>query len=715
MIETVLSRLEGLQWRGQRGYAKCPAHDDRRRSLSLALGRDGQLLLKCHAGCTLEAVVTALQMELKELWPEEGHELPSWLDKLRPREDSDAEIIYDYVDETGRLLYQVIRYPDKQFRQRRPEGAVWVWNLNGVRRVLYRLPELIAGNKAEPILICEGEKDVESLIALDCPATTGPGGAGKWSAEFGDFLKDRDVVILPDNDKAGKTHADLVSSALVGIAKSIKVLNLPGLAEHGDVTDWLALPHMNPVLELAELIANTKEREAEKEAASQPAAPAVELKADHFNADRFLAAHGETVRWSPELGRYFVWDGAWWREDRTERVQGLALGVVDNLRPWVAEATGDEFRHRAAHYSASARAGRIEALLQVARAQLAVGVDELDQHPYLIACPNGEVDLRTGELRPSDPAHLLTKGVDIPYDSEAKSELWQGFLLMTFDGDRELVVFVQRLLGYATTGAVREHIAAVPWGSGANGKSTLIGAVQDLLGELAITAPEGLFTQTQHQPHPERIAALRGRRLVVCYELENRAVLAEGLVKTLTGGDRLSAREMHGRRFDFAPTHKIMVVTNHKPRVRGTDESIWRRLRLVPFEHTVRLEEQDPNLRRKLVEDSGQALLAWLVQGAVAWYEYGLGSAGKIEQATAAYRAEQDTFAAFLTDCTEDAPGARTPLKEFWEAWREWCDSAGERPGRQQDFSTAMEAHGGCLETYQGIRFVRNLISRGAS
>jgi putative DNA primase/helicase len=439
----------------------------------------------------------------------------------------------------------------------------------------------------------------------------------------------------------------------------------------------------------------------------------VELAGDHLNASRFLEAHSGQVRWSPELDRWFVWSDAWWQEDRTERVQDLALEVIDGLREWVAEASGNEFRHRAAHYAASSRAGRVEAMLQVARPRLVVGVEELDQRPYLLACLNGEVDLRTGELHPAERSHLLTRGVKVEYDPLAQSDLWEQFLETTFDRDADLIAYVQRSIGYAATGTIREHVALVYHGTGANGKSTLLGAIQDLLGELALTAPEGLFTQVQHEPHPERIAALRGRRLVSCFELENRATLAEGLVKTLTGGDRLSAREMYGRRFDFAPSHKLVIVTNHRPRVRGTDESIWRRLRLVPFEHTIRPEDQDGTLRQRLVQEHGPAVLGWIVQGAVAWYSEGLGESRKVTQATAAYRAEQDTFSAFLEDRTAESPRARTPVGELWQAWREWSEASGERPGRKQDFSAALESHGIELETYNHQRYARDLISAG--
>ena len=280
----------------------------------------------------------------------------------------------------------------------------------------------------------------------------------------------------------------------------------------------------------------------------------------------------------------------------------------------------------------------------------------------------------------------------VAYDPDAQSKEWEDFVAEIFLDDRELVAFGQRLLGYCLTGAVREHVLAVFYGSGSNGKSTLVGVVQDLLGDrLTMAAPEGLVVNQHHEPHPERIASLRGKRLVVSSELEAKAVLAEQLVKALTGGDTLSARELYGRRFGFAPSHKIVLLTNHRPRVRGTDNAIWRRLRLVPFAFTVPPERQDGDLRRRFVEEQAAAVLTWLVYGAVAWHEIGLGTAKAVDEATSAYRESQNTLAHFLAECTVEAPGQRTKLGHLYERWRAWCDVAGERVGRQQDFTTALE------------------------
>jgi putative DNA primase/helicase len=248
-------------------------------------------------------------------------------------------------------------------------------------------------------------------------------------------------------------------------------------------------------------------------------------------------------------------------------------------------------------------------------------------------------------------------------------------------------------------------------GPGANGKSTLVGILQDILGEHAITAPEGLVIRNDHQaqPHPERIAALRGRRLIVSNELEQRATLAEQTVKMLTGGDALSARELYGRRFNFNPTHKVLLISNHKPKVRGTDHAIWRRIRVVPFETIIPVDQQDPDLRRRLVEDHGTAVLAWLVRGAVSWHADGLGSAGVVDIATEEYKSTQDTFGAFLDECTVVVPQKRCKVGDLFNIWRQWCERSGERPGRKQDFSAALSDHGFLVETYQNAKSVVGL------
>jgi hypothetical protein len=223
-------RALGASKAGQGWKARCPAHEDRVASLSIASGAAGGWVLHCHAGCSPESVLSAVGLSMVDLMP------------ATATATSRIVATYDYHDEQNRLLYQQVRYLPKSFRTRRPDGrGGWIWNLRDTRRVPYRLPELLAAaSRPDPVFAPEGEADVEALVALGAIATTNVGGAGKWRADYNDALRGRYVVILPDNDAPGREHAHSVAQALHGVAAFVKVLELPGLPPKGDVSDWLA-------------------------------------------------------------------------------------------------------------------------------------------------------------------------------------------------------------------------------------------------------------------------------------------------------------------------------------------------------------------------------------------------------------------------------------------------------------------------------------------
>src|SRR4051794_38394847 len=248
-VERIARQLGGARKNGAGWDCRCPAHDDQEPSLSLSVGEDGRLLWCCHTGCDQAAVLGGLRKrgvlpngDAREAKPKAGK----------------GRIVaeYDYTDESGGLLFQAVRYQPKRFKQRRPDGrGGWAWDLEGVRRVLYRLPEVLA---AEEVLIVEGEKDADRLRALGLVASTNPQGAGKWRPEYVEFLIGKRVVVLPDNDEAGRKHAGKVAASLRGKAASVKVLELPGLPEKGDASDWLAAGHTAD--ELRRLIDGAEER-----------------------------------------------------------------------------------------------------------------------------------------------------------------------------------------------------------------------------------------------------------------------------------------------------------------------------------------------------------------------------------------------------------------------------------------------------------------------
>ncbi|MFA5877543.1 MAG: hypothetical protein WC880_04245 [Candidatus Paceibacterota bacterium] len=229
-IKKVLPKLEGVKGGGGQWTARCPSHEDKRSSLSVSENPNGKVLLHCHAGCDTETIVAAIDLEVKDLFQDTG--------KAAKRKIT----AYDYVDEQGSLLYQVVRYRPKDFRQRRPDGnGDWTWNLKDTRRVLYRLPQVLTAVKhGKTIFVVEGEKDSDALRDLGFVTTCNAGGAGKWLDGYSKALNGAHVVILPDNDEPGRKHAEAARTALEGGAASVKVLQLPGLPEKGDVSDWIA-------------------------------------------------------------------------------------------------------------------------------------------------------------------------------------------------------------------------------------------------------------------------------------------------------------------------------------------------------------------------------------------------------------------------------------------------------------------------------------------
>lgn len=262
-LDLVLGKLEGVVTRGGYWMARCPAHEDREASLSVKRGTEQPVILYCHAGCERDAVLDALGLTLTDVSkPRERREETEWT----PR--GNAVAIYDYVDEHGELLFQVLRTADKQFPQRHrgPDGK-WIWRTGNVRKVLYRLPKLIEAVKTgQVIYVVEGEKDVQSVERMGAVATCSPGGAGKWRDEYDTWLKDADVVIVADRDEPGRDHAADVRAHLLPLARSVIITE----AAHGkDVTDHLDAGHA-----LAELV---PQRPASRALAVIELEPAVEF------------------------------------------------------------------------------------------------------------------------------------------------------------------------------------------------------------------------------------------------------------------------------------------------------------------------------------------------------------------------------------------------------------------------------------------------------
>lgn len=299
--------------------------------------------------------------------------------------------------------------------------------------------------------------------------------------------------------------------------------------------------------------------------------------------------------------------------------------------------------------------------------------------------PGTGLDLRTGQLRDHDPADLLTKMAGAAYDPHAASTAWTGFLEQV-QPDPAMRAFLARLFGHALEGRVVEHLLPICHGDGANGKGTFISAVLAALGDYADAADPELLTARTFDAHPTGVADLFGLRLAVLHEGDAGRRLAEGTVKRLTGGDRLKARRMRENFWHFDPSHTFVMLTNHKPVVAGTDEGIWRRLRLVPWPVVVPADERDEHLGDRLHLDA-DAVLAWLVAGYREWHEHGMVEPDAVTAATDAYRGESDSLGRFLGERCLTAAGFHIRSSELFAAWSKWCTDEGVDPGSNKAFT----------------------------
>jgi len=448
---------------------------------------------------------------------------------------------------------------------------------------------------------------------------------------------------------------------------------------------------------------------------------------DLGNAKRFVREHGDYMRYTKGMG-WLVYTGQRWAPDDTleverkakstvasiwEDAERLQISVVDlTKQAKAAGERGDEdalegleneirqrersARERRKWALKSQSRPRIEAMIALTASELPIAttVDAFDRSPWLLNVLNGTIDLRSGKLQPHSPGDMITRLAPVEYDPSAQCPTFLAFMDRITGGDTHLIELLCRWFGYCLTGDVSEQILPLFYGQGANGKSTLLNVFMEILGNgYAIQAAPELLLASGKDRHPTELADLHGKRLVASVEVDDGRRLAEGLVKQLTGGDMIKARFMHRDFFQFQPTHKLVLLTNHKPVVKGTDYAIWRRIRLVPFEVTIPESERDKTLPQKLRAEA-PGILAWAVRGCLAWQERGLDFPESIRNATDSYRSESDTLAAFFSERCFTGETATAKAGDVYQAYRSWCEENGEHPLSGRAFGTRLSDRG---------------------
>jgi putative DNA primase/helicase len=407
---------------------------------------------------------------------------------------------------------------------------------------------------------------------------------------------------------------------------------------------------------------------------------------DSGNAQRLIDAYGEDIRYCHPWRKWLAWDGRRWDEDASYIVTRHAEDVVSRMLQEALSIPKAENKETEAERLAAIRfarscgnSARIRAMTEIAQAGYMIPIEpeQFDQGKVLLNCDTGTLDLKTGELRAFERGDYHTKIWGVPDEPGAKCPRWERFLLQVMGGKVYLVEFIQRVIGYSLTGDTSEQCMFILHGSGANGKSTMLGVLQNILGCYAKAAESSVFVEKKNDSAAfYALASLWGARLVTSIETGEGRKLDEPLVKQSTGGDVITCRRMREDFWQYTPEFKLFLATNHRPTIRGTDGGIWRRIRLIPFEVTFPEQQRDKGLVSKLL-DEAPGILAWAVRGCLEWRAGGLREPQEVLTATQEYRHEQDVLGVFLDECCLVGPERRDTAQNIYQAYSRWARDNG--------------------------------------
>ena len=688
-LDDILARLRGVREVRQGAYeAFCPACEtdrDGKANRHLYLSIDaGKVLFNCQHRCDQKAIQKAIGLPWNAYFASGSFTPRRTYPKAEPMAQSPRThiAIHRYEKPDGSDLHWVHRYASKPkcLYCRPGTNGQKEWNLNGVPYVPFNVRAVLATGPNTWVWVAEGEKNAEDLIKLGLVGTTNRGGAKKWRSEYDEYFKDKRVAILGDYDKPGQEHVRNVARHLHAVAQEVRVIDLPGIMlepddipDHDgkDVSDWLDDGHT--VDELLELVQQAPVWQPPEE--TEPITDELPACTDAANGQLFADLNRGTAYWVDPWGTWLMRTDACLKKDTTRRIDHQAVQALKKL---LAKAHELEDKKLASWAHGSLSLTRRRAMLESAKSLLAIEPEALDSCPMLLNCRNGVFDLATMKFREHQSTDLITQVTGTSYDPEANCPLWIEFLNRVMGGNSELIAYLQTLMGHCLTGDISEQIFVIFYGIGANGKSVFTDTMMGTLGDYATKAPSALLEVRHNDEHPTAIASLFRKRLVVASEMEESRKLRVQLVKELTGDKSMKARLMRQDYFEFDRTHKIILVTNHKPIIRDSSIAIWRRVRLIPFTVSIPPAEQDHKLLEKLQKE-WSGILNWAIAGCQRWLAEGLHTPDVVKATTDQYEAEMDPLADFLADrCVLDAASSDT-VGRIKAAYSDWAEANGER------------------------------------
>jgi putative DNA primase/helicase len=677
------------------GKCPCPAHNDSTPSLGIKdcpERTDSTFAIKCQAGCTRKQVISALEQKTgkrfgaekktaKEKRPpvERGLTLDQYAElKKLPRKylamfgtvdypyNGKPAIMHTYLDGRGGLGGFKLRLSTDS------HDTLWERHVKSVPYGLAHLDYWLQnGVKKDWIVVCEGESDTQTLFYNGIPAI-GISGKNGWDPEFAGLpqLSDvRDVVIVQEPDAE-----DFVESVAPSFPdKRVYAVRLPA---------------KDP----SELWLKSKTPE-EFFAAWDEAIDGAKIISDGFpntdtgNAERLVDKHGGNFRWIDDEETFSAWDQTVWRKNTSG-------DVLLPMTKEVARAIPDEEWRRTSESSS-----KRHAMIAMTKGEVAVLArrDVFDRHPMLLNVANGTLDLEKQELREVCREDFLTKKAPVSYDIFADCPKFDEFMEFTFGGDQDLIHFMDKALGYTLTGKISESVFFMCYGQGSNGKTTLLELMMQILGPDFVTpAKFSTFVESRFPDQSSyEVATFAGSRMITAVEPRKAGRLNEELLKQLTGGDMMKARQIYGKPFAFYPECKLWMSMNNQPRIAGTDEGIWRRVRLIPFTQTVPEARKVKDFQKVLFNEEGPGILNQLLRGLEAWQKEGLQMPGAIAKATADFRAAQNVIQGFFDTYTlSGKKNYHAKAGDLYAAYKDWAEEQNEFVMRSNEFAEELTRRG---------------------
>lgn len=431
---------------------------------------------------------------------------------------------------------------------------------------------------------------------------------------------------------------------------------------------------------------------------------------DTGNADRFIDRYGHLYKYSYITKKFYIYDGEKWKIDDRGSIRKLIDEMIEDIKHEkiihsddITEEEAREFFNK--FYKKTRGTQSKKNITNELMHRKTATPDDFDKDDMLLNVSNGYIDLTSRELYKHDINKMFLQIANTDYSEKMQPAVWIDFLNDIFDGDQEVIRYLQKALGYSLTGSTKEQIMFILHGKGRNGKSIFVETISEILGDYSNNMQAKSLMVKKNDNVNTDIARLSKSRFVTSSEPNEGFRFDEGLIKQITGGDKVTARFLYGEEFEYTPKFKIWVSTNHKPIIRGTDDGIWRRLVLVPFDVQIPEEKVDRDLKYKLLRES-PAILNWMTEGAYMWMQEGLKMPNKLKKASKAYRTEMDVIEQFIEDKCKRSEGSKEAGKDLYEAYKTWADESGEYKMDKNKFGKKMKEKFKSKRMSSGVTYI---------